>query len=60
MEKLKMNETVPELTVADQLTVSLVDDLMFEELEQRIVPISGACATSSSCSCSSSSCVVIA
>jgi hypothetical protein len=34
-------------------------ELVFEELEDRIAPeVHGGCATSSSCNCSSSSCVV--
>jgi len=34
-----------------------VEELVFEELEQRLVP-DFACVTSSSCNCSSSSCTV--
>lgn len=37
--------------------IALADELVFEELEQRIVPTFG-CVTSSSCNCSSTSCVV--
>jgi len=42
------------------LTVDSIEtELVFEELEDRIAPdIHGGCATSSSCNCSSSSCVV--
>jgi len=34
-------------------------EIMFEELEERIAPVSGGCATSSSCECTSTSCVVV-
>ncbi|HEX4807350.1 MAG TPA: hypothetical protein VH325_00380 [Bryobacteraceae bacterium] len=36
------------------------DDFVFEQLEDRIVPLSGGCVTSSSCNCSSSSCIITA
>jgi hypothetical protein len=36
------------------------DEFVFEQLEDRIVPISGGCVTSSSCNCSSSSCIITA
>lgn len=35
-------------------------ELVIEELKDRTAMISGGCATSSSCTCSSSSCVVMA
>jgi hypothetical protein len=38
----------------------IVEEFVFEQLEDRVVPISGGCVTSSSCSCSSSSCVFMA
>jgi hypothetical protein len=36
------------------------EEFVFEQLEDRIVPITGGCVTSSSCNCSSSSCVIMA
>ncbi len=55
-----MNNTELNQTGTEQEVKNLTEELMFEELEQRIVPLSGGCATSSSCSCSSSSCIVMA
>ncbi|MGO9232210.1 MAG: hypothetical protein ACLQKA_23690 [Bryobacteraceae bacterium] len=40
-----------------QETLNLSEELVFEELEERVVPSVG-CATSSSCDCSSTSCIV--
>ncbi len=42
------------------LTAEVEQELVIEELEDRTAMISGGCATSSSCSCSSSSCIVMA
>lgn len=40
------------------VVVEEIEDFVFEQLEDRIVPISGGCVTSSSCNCSSSSCII--
>lgn len=42
------------------LAAEVEQELVIEELEDRTAMISGGCATSSSCSCSSSSCIVMA
>jgi hypothetical protein len=40
------------------VVVEEIEEFVFEQLEDRIVPISGGCVTSSSCNCSSSSCII--
>ncbi len=42
------------------VAVEEIEEFVFEQLEDRIVPITGGCVTSSSCNCSSSSCVIMA
>lgn len=42
------------------VAVEEIEEFVFEQLEDRIVPLSGGCVTSSSCNCSSSSCIVYA
>jgi hypothetical protein len=55
------NEAVATQEFALELNqVVTADDFVFEQLEDRIVPVSGGCVTSSSCNCSSSSCIVYA
>lgn len=54
-EAAATQEFAPELN-----QVVTADDFVFEQLEDRIVPISGGCVTSSSCNCSSSSCIITA
>jgi hypothetical protein len=40
------------------VVIEEIEEFVFEQLEDRIVPISGGCVTSSSCNCSSSSCII--
>ena len=55
------NEVVAtEVFAVDTKSVLTAEDFVFEQLEDRIVPITGGCVTSSSCNCSSSSCVIMA
>jgi hypothetical protein len=56
MDVLNQNIENTELSLAID---NIETELVFEELEDRIAPeVHGGCATSSSCNCSSSSCVV--
>ena len=54
-----MNQQLENREQSNVQLTNMMDDLLFEELEDRIAPeVHGGCATSSSCNCSSSSCVV--
>jgi hypothetical protein len=55
---MNMNEN-QKVTSSEQ-NPTVAEEFVFEQLEDRVVPIRGGCATSSSCSCSSSSCVILA
>ncbi len=55
---MNMNET--EKITSTEENPAVAEEFVFEQLEDRVVPISGGCVTSSSCSCSSSSCVIMA
>ena len=56
MDVLNQNIENTEISLAVD---NIETELVFEELEDRIAPeVHGGCATSSSCNCSSSSCVV--
>lgn len=54
-----MTETNNNQAASGKVAPVFAEELVFEELEQRIAPLSGGCATSSSCSCSSSSCIIL-
>jgi hypothetical protein len=51
-------EQIRDVELRMNATVFTADDLMFEELEERVTPVSGGCGSSSSCDCSSCSCFI--
>jgi hypothetical protein len=54
-----MEPSEVDITVATNEGLVPASDLAIEELEERVVPgVHGACACSTSCSCTSSSCVI--